>query len=96
MNKSEVMRKMWDEGKSVSEISKELGCHYSYVYGVIERHVGKDNMRDRVKDRNEQTKSSEFRKLWDEGKTIGEIAKMTNSNYSYVWSVIEKYRKEGK
>jgi hypothetical protein len=86
-SKSNVMRELYDNGMSVSEISKLLNSHYSFVYGVIERHTDGD-IRKEVK----VTKSDEIRKLSDEGKTPGEIAKLLNSNYSYVFSVVKKHK----
>ena len=37
------------------------------------------------------TKSEKFRKMYDEGKTVGEIAKATNSHYSFVYGVLDRY-----
>lgn len=89
MSKSSVMREMYDSGKSVSEISKEMNCNYSYVYGVIDRHTN-GSIKQTVKD----SKSDLFRQMYDDGSTVGEIAKQTNSNYSYVFSVIKKHREK--
>lgn len=91
-SKSEVMRKLYDDGKSVSEIAKLLKSHYSFVYGVIQRHCDDSSieMRKSVK----TSKSDEIRKLYDEGLTVGEVAKQLNSNYSFVFSVIKKHREQ--
>lgn len=89
-NKSQKMREMYDSGLNVSEISKKLGCHYSYVYGVIQRHCKKSNIEMR-KDKKE-TKSDTIRRMYDEGMTVGQIAKQLNSNYSFVHSVVKRYR----
>lgn len=91
-NKSEVMRKMYDEGKNVSEISKELECHYSYVYGVIQRYCDKLGVEMR-KDK-KYSKSDKIREMVDEGYKVGEIAKQLNSNYSFVYSVMKKYKEK--
>lgn len=95
MSKSEMFRKLYEENEmSISEISKKTGNVYSFVYSVIERHCDKNDIELRTKSQsNKNTKANKFRELYDEGLTIGEIAKETNSNYSYVWSVIDKYRK---
>jgi transposase len=92
-NKSEVMRGMYELGKSVSEISKEMGCNYSYVYGVIERMANRKGevMRESVEKKG--SVSEEIRGLYREGLSVGEIAKRLNRNYSWVWSVCEKERK---
>lgn len=41
------------------------------------------------------TKSDMMRGLFDAGMTVAQIAKETNSNYSFVYSVIKKYKEEG-
>jgi transposase len=88
-SKSDLMRKLYDDGMSVSEISKTLESHYSFVYGVIQRHTD-GVIRQTVK----ESKSDVIRKMYDDGSTIGEIAKQLNSNYSYVFSVVKKHREK--
>lgn len=90
MSKSDLFVEMFDSGKTISEISKETGSHYSFIYGVIER-----KRPDRIKKNTDSgnSKADEFRKMFDSGMTIGEIAKTTNSNYSYVFAVVDKHRK---
>jgi len=89
-NKSEVMRKMYDDGMSVSQISKKMNCHYSYVYGVIQRYCNKQGIEMRREKK--ETKSDVIRKMYDDGMKVGQIAKQLNSNYSFVFSVVKKYR----
>jgi Mor family transcriptional regulator len=86
-SKSERMKQLYDSGYTVAEISKKLECHYSFVYGVIQKHCN-----GVVPQTKTESKSDIFRTMYDQGKTIGEISKETNSNYSYVFSVIKKHR----
>lgn len=92
-SKSEVMRKLYDDGQNVSQIAKLLKSHYSFVYGVIQRHC--DDSGIEIRKSVKTSKSDEIRKLYDDGLTVGEVAKQLNSNYSFVFSVIKKHR-EGK
>lgn len=92
VNKSDIMRRMYDEGKLVNEISKELGVHYSFCYGVIDRYC-KDTGREMRKVKRE-SKSDIIRSMVDRGMTVGEISKELNSNYSFVFSVVKRYREE--
>ena len=89
MSKSQKMRELYDQGMSVSQISKELGCRYQFVYQIISNYTNGD-----IKNSNDKkdSKSEEFRKLFDEGLSVGEIAKTTNSNYTFVFQVIKKYK----
>ena len=38
INKSDKIRRMYDEGMTVGAISKELHSNYSYVWAVVARH----------------------------------------------------------
>ena len=89
-NKSEQMRAMYQEGKSVSEISHEMNCNYSYVYGVIDRYCKKNGVE--MKKQQRTSKSDTIRSMVDQGMTVGAIAKELNSNYSFVHSVVKKYK----
>jgi hypothetical protein len=35
---SDLIRELTDKGKSVLEITKQLGIHYSFCHGVVQRH----------------------------------------------------------
>lgn len=89
-SKSEMFRKMYDEGLNVSEISKQTGAHYSYVYGVIQRMCNKRG--EEVRKDKKYSKSDQIRQMVDEGYKVGQIAKELNSNYSFVYSVVKKYK----
>lgn len=90
MNKSEMMREMFKKGKTVSEVSHELNANYAYCYGVYQRWQTKlGNDYHMMKG---ETKSNKIVEMFKSGKTVSEIAKELNSNYSYVWSVCNKVR----
>lgn len=92
VNKSEMFREMYEEGKSVAEISKETGSHYSYVYGVIQRMCAKQGVE--VRKERKESKSDTIRTMYMDGKKVGEIARELNSNYSFVFSVVKKLKAE--
>lgn len=91
MSKSEQFRSMYDGGMTVSQIAKETNSNHAFVYSVIRKHIGEDGELRSSKPSG-SSKSEEFRKMYDNGMSIGEIAKITNSNYSFVFSIIKKYR----
>lgn len=84
-SKSELFRRLYDAGMEISEIARELGSHYSFVYGVI-------SASREVRTVKTESKSDIIRDLVDAGKTPGEISKELNSNYSFVFSVVKKYK----
>ena len=96
MNESKSKSKRFEElyviGLSVSEISVVMDSVYSFVWGRIEKIYGEE-MRSK-KDSNVDSWRNKFIEEWKNDKSIGEISSMFNKNYSYVWSCIDKYRKE--
>ena len=90
MSKSQQMRDMHDQGMTIAEIAKEMNANYSFCYGIIQKYSEKSGkeMNKTVKG----GKSTTIRQMYDQGKTIGDIAKELNTNYSYVWTVVEKHR----
>ena len=93
-SKSSLIRQMFSEGNSIGEISKKLDSNYSFVYSVVQTYCLKNGIEMTTNSESKSSKSDEIRRLYDENKTIGEIAKQLNSNYSFVWVVCDKYRKE--
>ena len=92
MSKSEMFRQMYDAGMSVAKIARETGSHYSYVHGVIQRLCQKRG--EEVRKERKESKSDIIRAMVDQGKTVGQIAKELNSNYSFVYSVVKKYKQQ--
>jgi len=89
VTKSDLMRKMHDEGMSVAQIARELKCNYGFVYSVIKRYKETG-----APERKKETKSEIMGRMYDEGKTVTQIAKELNANYSFVYGVIKRYKEE--
>lgn len=68
----------------MGDISRATQSHYSFVYGAIDAKTEVP--------KKEENKSDIIRALADEGKTVGEIARLTNSNYSWVHRVVKAHR----
>jgi transposase len=84
-SKSDLFRKMYDAGMEISEVARECGSHYSFVYGVI-------SASREVRQVSTESKSDKIRDLADLGMTVGAIAKELQSNYSFVFSVVKKHK----
>lgn len=85
ISKSEAFKQLAVTGMKVGEISRFMGSHYSFVYGVV--------MAGAPRAERGPSKSDMIRDLAAQGLTAGQIAKELNSNYSFVHSVIRAYRK---
>lgn len=89
-SKSALFRHLYDaEEMNVGQIAKLVGVRNQFVYSVIDAHTG-GNVRKATE--TGESKSQHFREMWDQGMKVGQIAKETNSNYTFVHTVIKKYR----
>jgi len=96
MNKSQMIRNTFKESEhelNISEMSEKLEIRYQFVYQVIKRYCNKNDIEFPTNKKNKISKADKIRKLYDENKTIGEISKELNTNYTYCWSVVDKHRK---
>lgn len=93
-SKSEKIRELYSQGMSISDISRKLNVNYSFAYQVAKRMIelSSSGIAFSTNEPSKPTKADEIRRLWNEGLTIGEIAKKLESNYSYVWSVCDACR----
>jgi len=78
---------------NISEIRDELGYRYQFCYQVIKRYCNKNDIEFPTNKNNKESKAAKIRKLYDSGMNMGEISKKLNTNYTYVWSVCDKHRK---
>jgi len=92
-NKSEKFLQLYELGLTVSEISMMTDSVYSFVWGRLEKRYG-EAMRTSTGDQSRGKRAAQFIADWDAGATVGEIARRYNANYSYVWTVVDKHRKQ--
>jgi hypothetical protein len=91
--KSDLFRRLYDEGMDIPTIAHTTGSNYSFVRAVVTKYA-KDKGQP-ITSRIKGEKADLFRKMWDAGGvTIGRIATITGSNYSYVHIVISKHRRD--
>lgn len=93
MNKSAQVRELFDQGKSVSEIARELNTYYSFVYRVIERYTG-----EKPPTRGRGYICEAVKKLLKQNKDVSDIMKelgFDESRRGYVYTLVRRYKKEG-
>jgi hypothetical protein len=94
VTKSSKIKELYDSGTPIGEIAKTLGIRYAFAYQVASRHAaatGKPFATGRTAG---PTKSSKIRELFDTGKTVGQIAKELNLNYTFCWMTVSAYKKQ--
>ncbi len=93
-SKSDKIRKLYDEGVGLTEISQKIGAHYSFVHQVAKNWAQKQGKPFTTNRATKDTKAGKIRQMWEDGMDPGDIAKaLDNSNYSYVWSVCDAHRR---
>ena len=90
VSKSEMIRRLYDEGREVKEVSDLVGVRRQFVDNVIRNRDGV------VRGSKKVNKSEMMRKLFEEGKKVGEVSKELNENYNWVYSVYKKWLKSSK
>jgi|BioPla2DNA2_1021312.scaffolds.fasta_scaffold175003_1 transposase len=89
LSKSEKIRRLYVGGLSVSEISKLSGFRYQMCYNIIDDYCVKNGIEKKTSKKGE-SKSDVIVKLFKEGKSVKEIAYMTDSWPNYVYRVLKK------
>lgn len=87
--KSDAIRKLLQEGKTVAQAAKETNSHYSFVWGIAQRlFKGEVPSTNRSK---VDSQSQKIRDLYDQGKSKSDIKKELQLDYSFVYGVIKAY-----
>lgn len=87
--KSDRIRQMYDEGKTVAEIARELNTHYSFVHTVVAKY--RENGAP-TKHSERPSKSKSIRSLYDQGRTLKEIKELLNLDYAFVYGVLKRHK----
>lgn len=89
-SKSAMFKWLYDNHNfTIGEIAKMAGVRYQFVYGILDNHTGGNIRKSSA---GGTSKSELFRQDYDAGMTVGQIAKKHNSNYTFVFTVIKKYK----
>lgn len=88
-SKSEMIRRLYDEGREVKEVADLVQVRRQFVDNVIRNRDGEVRRSKKV------NKSAEMRKMFEEGMTVGEVAKELNENYNWVYAVRKKWVAKG-
>lgn len=79
------MRELYDQGKSVADIARELHTYYSFVHRVIRRHLAEAAPKPK-------SISGQIRDLCDEGKTVDEIHAILKVDKARIYSTMKKHK----
>ena len=88
----EVIQQLWDEGKGVLEIIDELQCDKWVIQNALNQYgISKSERIQRGRDTTEYDKLlQDVLKLWNEGKSVGEIQKILNINENTTTHALDK------
>lgn len=94
----EEIMSLWNQGKGVKEIVEQIGCDKSVVQRILRtNNISKGERIQRGRDTMEYDKLlQDVLKLWDEGKSVGEIQKILNINDNTTTHALDKLQIDGK
>ena len=84
-SKSDMFRKMYNDGLDIADIAHMTHSHYSFVHGVVKRSC-------KIREKNETSKADIIRQMYDDGITVSNISKELLTNYSYVHTIVKQYK----
>ena len=94
VTKSARIKELYDAGVSIGDIAKQLGIRYAFAYQVAGRHAAATGRTFSTGREQGPTKSNKIRELSDAGKTVGQIAKELNCNYTFAWMTVNAHKKK--
>lgn len=94
----DFIKQLWDEGKGVTEIINELQCDKWVVQNALNQYnVSISERRMRGRDTTEYDNLLQnVLKLWNEGKSVGEIQIILNINDNTTTHALDKLQIDGK
>ena len=92
ISKSQKMVKLYEGGLEVSEIAKEMGVRYNFVYNVVSNYCRMNGKEMRVVKK--ENKKMIIIDLIEKGKSNVEISSELRCSYNYVFGVRKVYEME--
>jgi hypothetical protein len=87
VNKSEVIRTLAKEGKTVVQIRDETGYDYNLIYNVLSRE-------GRPKGNHRNAVSHQIRVLHAQGKTRREIMDELKCTHQHIYNALKNYKSD--
>lgn len=92
LSKSAKVKVLFEHGFEVKEIAQILNIRYNFAYNVIQNYVIVNDIQVQTEKR--ETKKDSVFALFDQGKTLTEVAKELKMNYNYVWKLQQEWKQE--
>lgn len=90
LSKSAKMKGMYDLGMQIKDIAAELGVRYNFVYNVISNYCIVSGIE--LTKSTKETKKDKVWALFDQGKTVKEVAIDLKTNYQYVYKLHKEWK----
>lgn len=92
VSKSGKMKQLFDLGVEVKDIAKLLGVRYNFVYNVVSNYCIVNEVK--VETVKQASKKDDAFGLFDEGKTVKEVAITLKTNYQYIYKLHKEWKDE--
>ena len=92
ISKSQKMIQLYEGGLEVSEVAKEMGVRYNFVYNVVSNYCRMNGKEMRVVQK--ENKKGKIIELIKKGKSNVEISAELRCSYNYVFGIRKVYELE--
>jgi hypothetical protein len=90
MSKSGKMKELFRLGLEVKDIAVMLGVRYNFVYNVVSNMIIVEGIK--VEQTRKASKKDKVWELFDQGKTVKEVAVELKTNYQYVYKLHKEWK----
>jgi transposase len=90
LSKSQKMKDMFDLGAEIKDIATRLNVRYNFVYNVISNYCIVNGLETSTEKK--ESKKDKVWELFDQGKTVKEVAVELKTNYQYVYKLHKEWK----
>lgn len=91
-SKSSKMKELFQLGLEVKEIASIMNVRYNFVYNVISNQVIVEGLE--VETSKKESKKDKVKELFEQNKSIKEIAIELKTNYNYIYKIVKELKDE--
>lgn len=91
-SKSQKMKDLFALGLEIKEIADKMNVRYNFVYNVISNQVIVEGLE--VTTTKKESKKDKVKELFEQNKTVKEIAIDLKTNYNYIYKIVKELKAE--
>ena len=91
ISKSSKIKRLFEAGYSIKQISEELGIRYNFAYNVVSNFTTINKIAVESSKQG-PTKKELIVEQWNQGNSLKEISINLRTNYNYVFNTVKDYK----